>query len=141
MTNKVKSIIFCAIGASLITYGSMNFELGGIDSMVLAMMVSISIVIGAVMFLYGIYALFKDKTITTANKGEKPMAEKKKANLMNDEQDAVLSVDLMKREKELETRRKELESLLAEVSKEEKAVEKQLIEKGWVNKNGSWGIE
>ena len=51
MTNKVKSIIFCAIGASLITYGSMNFELGGIDSMVLAMMVSISIVIGAVMFL------------------------------------------------------------------------------------------
>ena len=128
MTNKVKSIIFCAIGASLITYGSMNFELGGIDSMVLAMMVSISIVIGAVMFLYGIYALFKDKTITTAN-------------LMKDEQDAVLSVDLMKREKELETRRKELESLLAEVSKEEKAVEKQLIEKGWVNKNGSWGIE
>ena len=149
MTNKVKSIIFCAIGASLITYGSMNFELGGIDSMVLAMMVSISIVIGAVMFLYGIYALFKDKTITTANKGEKPMmtakqlekANKKKANLMKDEQDAVLSVDLMKREKELETRRKELESLLAEVSKEEKAVEKRLIEKGWVQKDGVWGIE
>ena len=141
MTNKVKSIIFCAIGASLITYGSMNFELGGIDSMVLAMMVSISIVIGAVMFLYGIYALFKDKTITTANKGEKPMAKKKKANLMKDEQDAVLSVDLMKREKELETRRKELESLLSEVSKEEKAVEKQLIEKGWVQKDGVWGIE
>ena len=141
MTNKVKSIIFCAIGASLITYGSMNFELGGIDSMVLAMMVSISIVIGAVMFLYGIYALFKDKTITTANKGEKPMAKKKKANLMKDEQDAVLSVDLMKREKELETRRKELESLLSEVSKEEKAVEKQLIEKGWIQKDGVWGIE
>ena len=141
MTNKVKSIIFCAIGASLITYGSMNFELGGIDSMVLAMMVSISIVIGAVMFLYGIYALFKDKTITTANKGEKPMAKKKKANLMKDEQDAVLSVDLMKREKELETRRKELESLLAEVSKEEKAGEKRLIEKGWVQKDGVWGIE
>jgi len=66
---------------------------------------------------------------------------KKKANLMKDEQDAVLSVDLMKREKELETRRKELESLLAEVSKEEKAVEKRLIEKGWVQKDGSWGIE
>ena len=69
------------------------------------------------------------------------MANKKKANLMKDEQDAVLSVDLMKREKELETRRKELESLLAEVSKEEKAVEKRLIEKGWVQKDGSWGIE
>ena len=51
------------------------------------------------------------------------------------------SVDLMKREKELETRRKELESLLAEVSKEEQAVEKQLLEKGWVQqKDGTWGV-
>ena len=66
---------------------------------------------------------------------------KKKQNLMKDEQDAVLSVDLMKREKELETRRKELESLLAEVTKEEKAVEKRLLEKGWVQKDGVWGIE
>ena len=57
---------------------------------------------------------------------------------MKDEQDAVLSVDLMKREKELETRRKEIESLLAEVTKEEKAVEKRLLEKGWVQKDGSW---
>ena len=47
----------------------------------------------------------------------------------------------MKREKELETRRKELESLLAEVTKEEKAVEKRLLEKGWVQKDGVWGIE
>ena len=66
---------------------------------------------------------------------------KKKQNLMKDEQDAVLSVDLMKREKELETRRKEIESLLAEVTKEEKAVEKRLLEKGWVQKDGVWGIE
>ena len=51
------------------------------------------------------------------------------------------SVELMKREKELETRRKELESLLAEVSKEEQAVEKQLLEKGWVQqKDGTWGV-
>ena len=66
---------------------------------------------------------------------------KKKANLMKDEKDAVLSVDLMKREKELETRRKELEAMLVEVSKEEQAVEKRLIEKGWVQKDGDWGIE
>ena len=66
---------------------------------------------------------------------------KKKQTLMKDEQDAVLSVDLMKREKELETRRKELESLLAEVTKEEKLVEKRLLEKGWVQKDGVWGIE
>ena len=37
------------------------------------------------------------------------------------------SVDLMKKEKELE-------SLLAEVKK-------QLIEKGWIQKDGVWGIE
>ena len=54
---------------------------------------------------------------------------------------AETSVDLMKREKKLETRRKELESLLAEVTKEEKAVEKQLLDKGWTQKkDGSWGI-
>mgnify|MGYP001336026214 CR=1 FL=1 len=50
-------------------------------------------------------------------------------------------IDWDKREKELETRRKELESLLAEVSKEEQAVEKQLLEKGWVQqKDGTWGV-
>ena len=47
----------------------------------------------------------------------------------------------MTREKELETRRKELEAMLVEVSKEEQAVEKRLIEKGWVQKDGDWGIE
>jgi len=141
-------IICCVIGALGLTYGGMNFEFQGIDSPLTAITVSISLALGGAMFLYGIYALFKDKTITT-NKGKKPMmtakqlekANKKKANLMKDEQDAVLSVDLMKREKELETRRKEIESLLAEVSKEEKLVEKRLKEKGWVQKDGVWGIE
>ena len=139
--NKKSAIIYCVIGAGGLTYGGMNFELGGIDSTTTAITVSISIVIGAVVFIYGIYALFQDKTKTiTTNKGEKPMV-KKKANLMKDEKDAVLSVDLMKREKELETRRKELEAMLVEVSKEEEAVEKRLIEKGWVQKDGDWGIE
>tara|TARA_R110002073_G_scaffold55950_1_gene142783 strand:- start:36 stop:458 length:423 start_codon:yes stop_codon:yes gene_type:complete len=139
--NKKTAIICCALGASGMIYGTMNFDLGGISSTALAIAVSMSITLGAVMFLYGAYNVFKGKPkIITANKGEKPMA-KKKQNLMKDEQDAVLSVDLMKREKELETRRKELESLLAEVSKEEKAVEKRLLEKGWVQKDGVWGIE
>ena len=140
--NKKTAIICCALGASGMIYGTMNFDLGGISSTALAIAVSMSITLGAVMFLYGAYNVFKGKpkTTTTANKGEKPMAKKKK-NLMKDEQDAVLSVDLMKREKELETRRKELESLLAEVMKEEKAVEKRLLEKGWVQKDGVWGIE
>ena len=137
--NKKTAIICCVLGASGMIYGTMNFDLGGIRSTALAMAVSMSITLGAVMFLYGAYSVFKGKpkTTTTANKGEKPMV-KKKQNLMKDEQDAVLSVDLMKREKELETRRKELQSLLAEVTKEEKAVEKRLIDKGWVQKDGSW---
>ena len=140
--NKKTAFICCALGASGMIYGTMNFDLGGISSTALAIAVSMSITLGAVMFLYGAYNVFKGKpkTTTTAKKGEKPMA-KKKQNLMKDEQDAVLRVDLMKREKELETRRKELESLLAEVTKEEKAVEKRLLEKGWVQKDGVWGIE
>ena len=141
--NKKIAIICCVLGASGMIYGTMNFDLGGISSTALAIAVSMSITLGAVMFLYGAYSVFKGKpktTTTTANKGEKPMA-KKKQNLMKDEQDAVLSVDLMKREKELETRRKELQSLLDEVTKEEQAVEKRLLEKGWVQKDGVWGIE
>jgi len=47
---------------------------------------------------------------------------------MQDEREAVLIVDLMKRKRELEVRRKELESLLAGVSKEEKAIKKRLGE-------------
>ena len=58
---------------------------------------------------------------------------------MQDEQDAVLLMDLIKRKKELETKRKELEfvlleiskeleSSLLEISKEEKAIEKRRME-------------
>mgnify|MGYP006401587371 CR=1 FL=1 len=47
---------------------------------------------------------------------------------MKDEQDAVLIVDLTKRKKELETSRKELQSKLAKVSEEKKAVKKRLKE-------------
>ena len=69
------------------------------------------------------------KTLTKKQK-VKPMA---KANT---------SVELMKREKELETRRKELEAMLAEVTFEESVVETQLLEKGWVQqKDGSWSYE
>ena len=66
----------------------------------------------------------------------------KPSKKVNEMAKASTSVELMKREKKLETRRKELESLLAEVTKEEKAVEKELKSKGWVQqKDGSWGIE
>ena len=142
--NKKISVLCCVIGAIALTYGGMNFEFQGIDSPLTAITVSISLALGATMFLYGLYSFFKSKP-TTANKGEKPMMTAKqleKANKKKEKKTANdTSVGLMKREKELETRRKELESLLAEAIKEEKAVEKMLIEKGWVQKNGSWGIE
>ena len=138
--NKKRVVICCTIGLGLLIFGGVNFELFGIDSTAKAIAVALSITLGLVLPVYGFYGLGLSNDKTTANKGEKPMA-KKKQNLMKDEQDAVLSVDLMKREKELETRRKEIESLLAEVTKEEKAVEKRLLEKGWVQKDGVWGIE
>ena len=138
--NKKRAVICCTTGLGLLVFGGVNFELFGIDSTAKAIAVALSITLGLVLPVYGFYGLGLSNDKTTANKGEKPMV-KKKQNLMKDEQDAVLSVDLMKREKELETRRKEIESLLAEVTKEEKAVEKRLLEKGWVQKDGVWGIE
>ena len=132
--NKKISVLCCVIGAIALTYGGMNFEFQGIPSPLTAITVSISLALGATMFLYGLYSFFKSKP-TTANKGEKPMMTAKQL------EKASTSVTLMKREKELETRRKEIESLLAEVTKEEKAVEKQLLDKGWVQKDGVWCIE
>ena len=108
------------LGLMFLTFGILNFELGGIDSRNFAIIVSFSIVLGGVLIFYG---LFIDKT-KTANKGEKLMAKTKpKKELLK----GNTSVDLMKQEKELEY-------LLAEVKK-------QLIEKGWVQKDGVWGIE
>jgi hypothetical protein len=108
------------------------------------MMIAISITFGGLFGISGLVMLAtknslgiwdiddKEKEIINQpTKKVKPMAKTK----------TDTSVELMKREKELETRRKELESLLAEVSKEEKAVEKQLLEKGWVQqKDGTWGV-
>mgnify|MGYP003122301696 CR=1 FL=1 len=149
--NKKNAIICCAIGAGGLTYGGMNFELGGIDSTAVAITVSMSIALGTVTLFYGVKDLIKVNTKETPKKKEKPKVQKKtkKANLMKDEQDAVLSVDLMKREKELKVRRKEVKSLyekrMAEIEKEEKAIGKRLIEKaiaaGWVQESHSPGME
>jgi len=127
--NKKRAVICCAIGLGLLIFGGLNFELYGIDSNLKAIAVALSITLGLVLPIYGFYGLGPSNDKTTANKGEKPMAKKKETST---------SVTLMKREKELETRRKELESLLSEITKEEKTVEKQLLDKGWVQNNGSW---
>lgn len=65
---------------------------------------------------------------------------KKKENLMKDEQDAVLSVDLMRREKELFDRQKELAKLTKEVDSEIAKVHERILEKGWTAQDGAWVI-
>ena len=79
----------------------------------------------------------------TTDNAIKTLTKKQKVNEMaKPKAKASTSVELMKREKELETRRKELEAMLAEVSKEEQTVEKELKSKGWMQqKDGSWSYE
>ena len=141
--NKKTAIMCCVIGAIGLTYGGMNFEFQGIDSPLTAITVSISLALGAAVFLYGAYNVFKGKpkTTTTANKGEKPMANKKKepktiGSVTN------TSVELMKRETELFDRKKEFEKLVSEIKSELAEVQEKISSKGWTAKeDGSWGIE
>ena len=109
--SKKYATICSIVGTTGLAWGVMNFELGGIDSTGFAIAVSLSIVLGAVLFSYGGYGLLKrnkEKTKTMAKKGGKPMAKTKKETPKENS-----SVDLMKRENKL----------LAEITKEEKATE------------------
>jgi len=141
---KKQGLILLTISVPMLWFGLTNFMSDTTSSNALGMMIAISITFGGLFGISGLVMLAtknslgiwdiddKEKEIINQpTKKVKPMAKTK----------TDTSVDLMKREKELETRRKELESLLAEVSKEEKAVEKQLLEKGWVQqKDGTWGV-
>ena len=147
--NKKTAIICCALGASGMIYGTMNFDLGGIRSTALAMAVSMSITLGGVMFLYGIYNVFKGKPkTTTANKGEKPMMTAKQLEKANKKKEKKTiasvtntSVELMKREIELFDRKKEFEKLVSEIKSELAEVQEKISSKGWTAKeDGSWTI-
>jgi hypothetical protein len=141
---KKQAIILLTLSVPMLWFGLTNFMSDTTSSNALGMMIAISITFGGLFGISGLVMLAtknslgiwdiddKEKEIINQpTKKVKPMAKTK----------TDTSVELMKREKELETRRKELESLLAEVSKEEKAVEKQLLEKGWVQqKDGTWGV-
>jgi len=153
--NKKTAIMCCVIGAGGLTYGGMNFEFQGIASTAKAIGVALSITFGAVMFFYGGYSFFKGKP-TTANEKDKELYEHQKFDderlekLYNKGEKSMAkpttkkkisaSLTSMRRLKELAIRRKELESLLTEVTKEEKVEEDRLLDKGWVQKNGSWDI-
>ena len=145
MTKKRWALLLILISIPLIWWGFNQFIYGSGHSTLEAILVSVSCTGGLTCFFGGLYLLFtkgrgEDLLASQTKVGDSPIQKtiNKKVNEMTK---AETSVDLMKREKELETRRKELESLLAEVTKEEKAVEKELLSKGWVQKNGSWGIK
>jgi len=144
MTNKKWAILLIAVSIPLSYYGFSNFEKGASDPLE-AILISLGCTGGIACFFGGLYMFFKGRGEILASQTSKdsPILDKttNKKQKVNEMAKADTSVDLMKREKELETRRKELESLLAEVTKEEKAVEKELLSKGWVQKNGSWGIK
>ena len=148
MPKKRWAILLILTSIPLIWWGFNQFIYGSGHSTLEAILVSVSCTGGLTCFFGGLYLLFtKDRGVTLASQTtvgdssvEKEIINKNKVNKMAKPK-AETSVDLMKREKKLETRRKELESLLAEVTKEEKAVEKQLLDKGWTQKkDGSWGI-
>ena len=146
MTKKRWAILLIAVSIPLSYYGFSNFEAGSSDPLE-AIAISIGCTGGLGFFFGGIYMFFtkakgrgENLLVSQTKVGDSPI-QKTINKKVNEMAKADTSVDLMKREKELETRRKELESLLAEVTKEEKAVEKELLSKGWVQKNGSWGIK
>tara|TARA_R100000306_G_scaffold55396_1_gene53071 strand:+ start:224 stop:697 length:474 start_codon:yes stop_codon:yes gene_type:complete len=157
MTKRRKqAIILLALSVPMMWFGFTNFMAGGISSTIQAIGVAIGCVFGMFSALSGLIMLITKNSLGILNpddkgRGEDLLASQTKVGdspiqktinkKVNEMAKADTSVDLMKREKELETRRKELESLLAEVTKEEKAVEKELLSKGWVQKNGSWGIK
>ena len=156
---KKQAIILLTLSVPMMWWGYCSFMASGTNSTALAMGIALSCTLGSLFAISGLVMLAtknslgiwnpddKDRGVTLASQNvvgdssvEKEIINKNKVNKMAKPK-AETSVDLMKREKKLETRRKELESLLAEVTKEEKAVEKQLLDKGWTQKkDGSWGI-
>ena len=149
MTKKRWAILLILISIPLMWWGFNQFIYGSGHSTLEAIAVSLACTGGLTCFFGGLYLLFtKDRGVLLAsqtNVGDSPIPDKiinkpsKKVNEMVET--TSTSVEMMKREKELETRRKELEGLLKEVRREETELEQSLQEKGWVKKDGEWGIE
>ena len=160
---KKQGLILLTISVPMLWFGLTNLMSDTPSSNALGMMIAISITFGG---LFGISSLIMLATknslgiwdIDDKEKGrgegllvsqttvKDPPIQKevikqptKKVNKMA--KTTNTSVEMMKREKELEARRKELEGLLEEVRHEETKLEQSLQEKGWVKKDGDWGIE
>ena len=160
---KKQAIILLALSVPMLWFGFTNFMSDTTSSNALGMMIAISITFGGLFGISGLVMLATknslgiwdiddkekgrgDGLLASQTKVEDPPIQKevikqptKKVNKMA--KTTSTSVEMMKREKELETRRKELEGLLEEVRHEETKLEQSLQEKGWVKKDGDWGIE
>ena len=151
MTNKKWATLLVLISIPLSYYGFSNFETGSSEPLE-AVIISLACTGGITCFFGGLYLFFtKEKgrgeslLVSQTTVKDPPIQKEvikqptKKVNKMA--KTTSTSVEMMKREKELETRRKELEGLLEEVRHEETKLEQSLQEKGWVKKDGDWGIE
>ena len=160
---KKQAIILLTLSVPMLWFGLTNFMSDTTSSNALGMMIAISITFGGLFGTSGLVMLATknslgiwdiddkekgrgDGLLASQTKVEDPPIQKeiikqptKKVNKMA--KTTSTSVEMMKREKELETRRKELEGLLEEVRHEETKLEQSLQEKGWVKKDGDWGIE
>ena len=158
---KKQGLILLTISVPMLWFGFTNFMSDTTSSNALGMMIAISITFGG---LFGISSLImlatknslgiwdiddKEKgrgesllvsqtTVKDSPIQKEIINKKQKVNEMAEATNT--SVEMMKREKELEARRKELEGLLEEVRHEETKLEQSLQEKGWVKKDGEWGI-
>ena len=158
---KKQGLILLTISVPMLWFGFTNFMSDTTSSNALGMMIAISITFGGLFAISGLIMLatknslgiwdIDDKgrgenLLASQTKVEDPPIQKeiinqptKKVNEMAETTNT--SVEMMKREKELEARRKELEGLLEEVRQEETELEQNLQAKGWVKKDGEWGIE
>jgi len=149
MTNKRWATLLVLISIPLSYYGFSNFETGSSEPLE-AVIISLACTGGITCFFGGLYLFFtKEKgrgesllvsqtTVKDSPIQKEIINKKQKVNEMAETTNT--SVEMMKREKELEARRKELEGLLEEVRHEETKLEQSLQEKGWVKKDGEWGI-
>ena len=147
---KKQALYTLAMAPPIFAYGAYSFELGG-GGGAEAVAISMAITLGGFGTIVGLIMLFTKNRLGVFDSkppSDKPIFIKKEENMVKIKKQkpvvitgsASQSIELMKREKELETRRKELGSLLAEVSKEEQAVEKELKNKGWILSADGWVV-
>ena len=159
-----QGLVFLALSVPMMWFGFTNFMSGTTSNTALAVGTAIGCVFGAFFALSGLTMLITKNSLGIWNPddkgkkgrgeeilasqtkvGDSPILEKEnnkkqKVNEMAESKENT-SVDLMKREKELETRRKEVVAMLKEITKEETAVVEEIKSKGWVQQeNGEWGI-